>query len=162
MLFGWEQVCVVVAALIVIRTRWIKLHFLIFILRAFTTSPWLPSDGYPRFAPKARNRGCALHCRATRLPCHSEAYNSTSITTNKADKIDRGCKPRSIFNPEQVLPLSKLALKAHTLRDPEARDDAPFDLLAGLASRFTATPVFPARLIEVGNKPVALDGCRLK
>ena len=32
--------------------------------------------------------------------------------------------------------MAKLALKAHALRDPEARDDAPLDLLAGLPTVF--------------------------
>ena len=32
-------------------------------------------------------------------------------------------------------PLTKFTLKSHALRNPEARDDAPLDLLAGLAAR---------------------------
>ena len=38
----------------------------------------------------------------------------------------------SIANPQQVPPLAKVVLKAHALRDPEACDDTPLDLLAGL------------------------------
>ena len=44
--------------------------------------------------------------------------------------------PRSITDPQQILPLAKLALEAHALGDAEARDDAPLDLLAALSGSF--------------------------
>ena len=65
-------------------------------------------------------------------------------------------------NPQEVLPLAKIALKAHALGNLERRDHAPFDLLAGLSGSFAGPPIFPSGLIEVRNKSVALDGCRLK
>ena len=71
-------------------------------------------------------------------------------------------KPRSISDPQQVLPLAKVALEAHALGNLEARDDAPLDLLAGLSGRFARSPIFPPGLIEVRDKSVALDGRRLK
>lgn len=36
--------------------------------------------------------------------------------------------------------MAKLALAAHPLRDSEARDDTPLDLLAGFASSFARLP----------------------
>jgi hypothetical protein len=55
---------------------------------------------------------------------------------------------RSCYWPirSAVLPLAKVAFKAHTLRDPEGCDDAPLDLLPGFA------PKLPPKLIKVGNK----------
>ena len=61
-----------------------------------------------------------------------------------------------------MFPLAKFAFKAHALGDLECRDNAPLDLLAGLSSSFAGPPVLPAGLIEVSNKSVALDWCRLK
>jgi hypothetical protein len=46
--------------------------------------------------------------------------------------------------------------------DPKCRDNSPLDLLAGLASSFAGSPILSAGLIEVRDKSVALDGCRLK
>jgi len=37
----------------------------------------------------------------------------------------------SISNPQQFLPLAIFALEPHAFGNPEGRDDAPFDLLAG-------------------------------
>ena len=62
----------------------------------------------------------------------------------------------------QFLPLGKFTLKAQALGDLEGRDDASLDLLAGFPGSFARSPVRPPRLIEVGNKSVAFDGCRLK
>ena len=45
------------------------------------------------------------------------------------DHLSKGSH-KSISNPEQVLLLAKLALETHAFGDLEARDDAPFDLLA--------------------------------
>jgi hypothetical protein len=53
-------------------------------------------------------------------------------------------------------------IRAYALGNPEACDDTPLDLLASLASRFAGSPILPSGLIEMGNKSVALDGCRLK
>jgi len=47
--------------------------------------------------------------------------------------FDNSLEPRSISDPQEVLPLAKLALEAHALGDLECRDHAPLDLLAGLA-----------------------------
>ena len=57
--------------------------------------------------------------------------------------------------------MTKFALKSHALRNLEARDNASLDLLAGLSGGFARSPVLPSGLIEVRNKSVALDGCRL-
>jgi hypothetical protein len=64
--------------------------------------------------------------------------------------------------PEQVLPVARFSLKAHALRNLEARDHALLDLLAGFPGCFAGPPVRPPGLIEVGDKSVTLDGCRLK
>jgi hypothetical protein len=69
-------------------------------------------------------------------------------------------KPRSISDPQEALPLAKLTLKAHALGDLECRDDTPLDLLAGLSGSFARS--LPPGLIEVRNKSIAFDGCRLK
>ena len=42
------------------------------------------------------------------------------------DHLSKG-SPKSISNPEQVLPVAKLPLEAHALGDLKARDDAPLD-----------------------------------
>ena len=55
-------------------------------------------------------------------------------------------KPCSISDSHQVLPLAKLALKAHACRNPETRDDAPLDLLARLSGSFAGSPILPSRL----------------
>jgi hypothetical protein len=55
-------------------------------------------------------------------------------------------------DPEQVLPLAKIALKAHALGNQEACDDTPLNLLSGLSGSFAGSPVFPSGLIEVRNK----------
>ena len=47
------------------------------------------------------------------------------------DHLSKGSH-KSISNPEQVLPVAKLAFEAHALGYPEGRDDAPLDLLASL------------------------------
>jgi hypothetical protein len=75
-----------------------------------------------------------------------------------------GSRVRIVINlqPATVPPIGEFTLKAQALGDLEARDDAPLDLLAGFASSFAGPPILPAGLIEVGNKAVALDGCRLK
>jgi hypothetical protein len=52
-------------------------------------------------------------------------------------------------NPQQVLPLAKLALKTEALRDLESRDDAALDLLASLAGELASAPVVFARSINV-------------
>src|SRR4029077_73402 len=49
----------------------------------------------------------------------------------------------SITDPQEVLPLSKVALEAHACDNPEARDDAPLNFLAGLASGFACSPTRP-------------------
>ena len=67
------------------------------------------------------------------------------------DHLSKGSH-KSISNPQQVLPLAKLALEAHAFGDLEGRDDAPLDLLARLSGGFACSSIFPARLIEVGNK----------
>jgi hypothetical protein len=41
-----------------------------------------------------------------------------------------------IADSQQLLPLAIVALKAHALGDPEARNDAPLDLLAALSGSF--------------------------
>ena len=64
-----------------------------------------------------------------------------------------------IPQPQQVLPLAKFALKAHAFGDLEGRDDAAVDLLAGLSGGFARSTIFPAGLIEVSDKSVALERC---
>jgi hypothetical protein len=65
-----------------------------------------------------------------------------------------------------VLPLAKIALKAHALGDLEARDDSPLDLLAGLSGCFAGagTPSWTdrgekqigrARRVPIEGGPVA-------
>ena len=51
-------------------------------------------------------------------------------------RLDGECGPRSISDPQQMLPLAKFALKANSFGYPEGRDHAPFDLLASLACAF--------------------------
>ena len=58
--------------------------------------------------------------------------------------------------------MARFALKAHALRDLEACDDAPLDVLAGLPGIVACSPVFPPSLIEVGAKSIALDECGVK
>ena len=60
-------------------------------------------------------------------------------------------------NPQEVLPLSKVALEAHALGGLKCRDDTPLDLLAGLSGSFACSPVLPSRLIEVRNKSFAIE-----
>jgi hypothetical protein len=48
-------------------------------------------------------------------------------------------KLRSISGPQQILPLKKVALKAHACRNPETRDDASLDLLSGAKLRGAAS-----------------------
>jgi hypothetical protein len=49
-----------------------------------------------------------------------------------------------------------VALEAHALRNLEARDDAPLDLLARRTGSFARSSVSsPLGLIEVGNESVA-------
>ena len=67
----------------------------------------------------------------------------------------------SISDPQQVLPLAKIALKADALGYPECRDGTPLDLLDGLPGSFAGSPVFPAGLIEVRDKSVGLKGHRM-
>jgi hypothetical protein len=69
-------------------------------------------------------------------------------------------RPCSISDPQQILPLLTFALETHAFGDLECRDDTPLDLLAGLSGSFAR--ILHAGLTEVGNKPIALDGCRLK
>ena len=58
--------------------------------------------------------------------------------------------------------MAKVSLEAHALGDPKRRDDAPLNLLAGLAGSFARPPILPARLIEVSNESITLNGERLK
>ena len=58
----------------------------------------------------------------------------------------------SISNPQQFLSLAKFALEPHALGDPKRRDHAPLALLAGLASSFARSSVFPPGLIKARNK----------
>jgi hypothetical protein len=51
----------------------------------------------------------------------------------------------SIVDAQQVLPLAKFASKSHALRDLEARDDAPLDLLAGFPSSFARSAARASR-----------------
>ena len=69
-----------------------------------------------------------------------------------------GWRTRAFSNsdPQNVLPLAKLALEA-ALRNLERRDDAALDLLAGLACAFAHRPILSTRLV-VGNEPIALSG----
>ena len=71
-------------------------------------------------------------------------------------------RARSIAHPQQLLPLPKVALEAHALRDPEARDDIPLDLFPGLPGGFARPPKLPSRLIEMRDKSIVLDGCGVK
>jgi hypothetical protein len=41
--------------------------------------------------------------------------------------------PRSVSDPQQILPLAEFSLKAHALGNLEARDDAPLDLAPPLS-----------------------------
>ena len=59
---------------------------------------------------------------------------------------------RSISNLEEMLPLAKFALKAHALGDPECRNDARLDLLAGFSGGFVCPPKFPAGLVKMRHK----------
>jgi hypothetical protein len=56
--------------------------------------------------------------------------------------------------------LAKIALKAHAFGDLEGRDDAAVYALARLPGGFARSTMFPAGLIEVSDKSVALDGRR--
>jgi hypothetical protein len=44
----------------------------------------------------------------------------------------------SISDPQQMLPLPKVAAEAHALRFSKRRDDTPLDLLAALSSVFAS------------------------
>ena len=48
-----------------------------------------------------------------------------------------------------MLPLAKFAVEAHAPGDPEGRDEAPLDLLAGLPGSFCSFDETPARLITL-------------
>jgi hypothetical protein len=50
-----------------------------------------------------------------------------------ADSAMRERNPRSISDPQEVLPLSKVALEADALRDLERRDHAALHLLSALS-----------------------------
>ena len=60
-----------------------------------------------------------------------------------------------------VLPLAKIALEAHALGYPEARDDAPLDLLAGLFGSFARSPKLLR--IDTGGRQIGrAQRCRSK
>jgi hypothetical protein len=84
------------------------------------------------------------------------------IAAENCGKVAERGKPRSISDAQQVFPFAKVALKTHALGDLKRRDDAPLDLLAGFAGSFAGSAIFPAGLIEVGNKSVGLKRRRLK
>jgi hypothetical protein len=46
------------------------------------------------------------------------------------DRLGKGSH-KSISDPQQILPLAKVALEPHALGDPKRRDDASLDFLAG-------------------------------
>jgi hypothetical protein len=59
-------------------------------------------------------------------------------------------------NPQQVLPLAKVALESHALGNLKRRDDAALDLLSGLSGAFASQSVLPARTVQVSRKLVVL------
>jgi hypothetical protein len=68
------------------------------------------------------------------------------------------CRTRS-----RLFPLAKNSpLKPMLSATLEARNDAPLDLLAGFSCCFARPSVSPPGLIQLGNKSIAFDGCRLK
>ena len=96
--------------------------------------------GASRFTPKAWSRGYAtpfLRYPPT-LPFRGPT-NSTSIRSTRADQLHG--ENRSISDPQEALPLAKVALKAHAFGDLEYRDDTPLDLLAGLSGGFARSPI---------------------
>jgi hypothetical protein len=62
--------------------------------------------------------------------------SSANISTNRRSlKLRaRQAKPRSVRDPQQVLPLPEVTLESHALGNLKCRDHAAFDLLAGLSS----------------------------
>jgi hypothetical protein len=66
----------------------------------------------------------------------------------------------SISDPQQVLPLAKVALKAYALGHLKRRDDAPLDLLAGFSGALASRAVFPARPVEMSREVVVLAGLK--
>jgi hypothetical protein len=101
------------------------------------------------FVSSKKGYGLGLYAR-TAPPC---ARNGPGITK----------PPMTKFCSRLVRCLiHQVALNAHALGDLECRDDTPLDLLVGLSGSFARSPIRPAGLIEVRNKSVALDGCRLK
>ena len=65
-------------------------------------------------------------------------------------------KPRSISDQQKVFPLAKFALKTHAACDPEARNDTPFDPLAGFAGSFTGPPILSPG-IDRGEKQIGRE-----
>jgi hypothetical protein len=82
-------------------------------------------------------------------------------------QLGRGLSPaEALKNPS--IQLDKCShwrnspLKPHALGNLECRNDTPPDLLPGLSGSLARSTVFPAGLVRMRNKSVALDGCRLK
>jgi hypothetical protein len=70
-------------------------------------------------------------------------------------------KLQLISDPQQILPLTKVTLEAHALRDPKRRNDATFDCLAALSRSLARKSKFPPRPVEVSRKSVMLVGLNL-
>jgi hypothetical protein len=62
------------------------------------------------------------------------------------------------LNPQEFLPLTKVALETHACRNPETRDDAPLNLLPGFSGSLARSPILSSGWIEMRSKPIVSDG----
>ena len=88
------------------------------------------TKSFTRDKRPATNWSASLASTSGREFAQSGNYSQGIRLIGTAQPIRRIAKI-SIYNPQQFLPLAKLALESHALRSPEACDDAPLDFLAG-------------------------------
>jgi hypothetical protein len=70
-------------------------------------------------------------------------------------------KQLSISDPQQLLPLPKVAFEAHAFGNLESRDDASLDLLPAFSRSITSGPVFLPRTVEVSREFVMLPSLQV-
>jgi hypothetical protein len=93
------------------------------------------TKSFTRDKRPATNWSASLASTSGREFAQSGNYSQGIRLIGTAQRIRRIAKI-SISNQQKVLPLAKLALKAHALGDLKARDHTALDLLAGLPRQF--------------------------
>jgi hypothetical protein len=88
------------------------------------------TKGFTRDKRPATNWSASLASTSGREFAQSGNYSQGIRLIGTAQRIRRIAKI-SISNPQQFLPLAKLALEPHALGNPETLDDAPLDFFAG-------------------------------